>query len=148
MFRVSTRARYALRAMIELSRHEGAGPLLLREIASAQRVPPKYLEQLTMPLRRAGLVRAQRGPNGGYELARPAEQIMAREIVEAVEGPLYLLECVRTPTVCDRTQACAARSLWGRVSQAIIAVLSETTLADLRQEQGAAEAGAVLCYQI
>ena len=97
MIRPSTRARYALRAMIELALHEGAGPLLLRQVAAAQHISPKYLEQLTMPLRRTGLLQAERGPQGGYELARPADEITAREIVEAVEGPLHLLDCLPAP---------------------------------------------------
>ena len=148
MFRPSTRARYALRAMIELSLREGAGPVSLREIARAQRLSPKYLEQLTIPLNRAGLVQAERGPAGGYRLARLADQITAREIVEAVDAPLYLLDCLRTSEACDRAGACAAQRLWSRVAQAVVSVLSETTLADLREDQRAATAGVALCYRI
>ncbi len=148
MFRPSTRARYALRAMIELACHEGMGPVLLREIAAAQEVSSKYLEQITIGLRHAGLVLAERGPRGGYELARPASDITAREIVEALEGPLALLECVRMPGACHRAGTCVARGLWGRTTQAITAVLSETTLAKLREEQRAARGQDALCYQI
>ncbi|NIM05246.1 MAG: Rrf2 family transcriptional regulator [Armatimonadetes bacterium] len=148
MLKPSTRARYALRAMLELSLHEATRPLLLREIAKAQCISEKYLEQLTVPLRCARLLRGRRGSNGGYELAKPAKEIAAREIVEAVEGRLDLLDCVRMPVVCDRAPACAARGLWGRVSQAITAALSETTLADLREEQRLAEAKAVPSYEI
>jgi len=147
MIKPSTRARYAVRAMIELAIHEGSGPLQLREIAQAQRISVKYLEQLTIPLRRAGLLQAERGPQGGYELAKPAYDITAREIVEAVEGSLGVLECVRNSDSCERTLACAARRLWGRVSDAITAVLSDTTLADLREEQLAGQKG-VAAYQI
>ncbi len=148
MLKPSTRARYALRAMIEVALHDGAGPILLRQIAQAQGISPKYLEQLAIPLRRAGLLQAERGPQGGYELAKPASEITARDIVEAVEGPLDLLDCVRTPTACERTQACAARDLWARLSEAVAAVLSATTLADLRDQQAAARAGKAPLYQI
>ena len=148
MVKLSTRARYALRAMMELSLREGAGPVLLRDIAAAQRVSPKYLEQLAIPLRRAGLLQAERGPKGGYQLSRRAEEITAHDIVEAVEGHIHLLECLRTPAACDRTEACAARDLWGRVTQAMSAVLSETTLADLREQQRAAQAKRGAHYQI
>jgi Rrf2 family protein len=134
--------------MIELSLHEDTGPLLLREIAAAQSISPKYLEQLMIPLRRAQLLQAERGPNGGYQLAKPAQEITPQDIVEAVEGPLDLLDCVRTPEACDRAGGCAAHGLWGKVSQAIGAVLRETTLADLREEQRAARARSVPCYQI
>ena len=148
MIRLSTRVRYALRAMIELALHEGTGPLLLRQIAAAQRISPKYLEQLTIPLRRSGLLQAERGPQGGYELARPGNEITARDIVEAVEGSLHLLDYVPTPQACDRASGCAARVLWGKVGEAIASVLSETTLAQLRDQQRAAEEGKVPCYQI
>jgi len=137
MLRVSAGARYALRAMIELSLREGDGRLLLREIADAQGLPARYLERLTIALRRAGLLQAERGPNGGYRLARPAEQITVQEVLEAIEGPLALLECVDTPTACGRSDACAAQVLWASVTRAIGDVLSQTTLADLRKEQRA-----------
>ncbi len=148
MFRPSTRARYAIRAMIELALHEGAGPILLREVAAAQEVSPKYLEQITIPLRSAGLLLAERGPRGGYRLARPASDITACEIVEALEGPLDLLDCVRAPSACHRAETCAARKMWGRISRGIVAALSETTLADLREEDRAARAEDALCFQI
>ena len=148
MIRPSTRARYALRAMIELALHEDAGPMLLRDVAHAQRISPKYLEQLVIPLRRAGLLQAERGPHGGYELAKPAAEIAAGEIIEAVEGPLDLLDCVRSAQACDRSRTCAAQRLWSRASQAMNDVLYGTTLADLRQEQLAAQRETAPCYQI
>jgi Rrf2 family protein len=134
--------------MIELALHEGHGPTLLREIAAAQHVSPKYLEQIAIPLRSAGLLSAERGPRGGYELARPAADITAAEIVEAVEGPLELLECVPQPSACDRAEACAARCLWESLGRAMSAVLSATTLFKLCEQQREADASEVLSYQI
>ena len=146
--KLSTKARYALRAMIELALHEGEGPQLLRDVASAQRVSPKYLEQLTTPLRHAGLVRTERGPSGGYELARPAARITALDIVQAVEGPLDLLDCVGRSAACDRAGTCAARRLWVRVGEAMNGALAEATLADLRDSQRSASRPDAFCYQI
>jgi len=146
--RLSTKARYALRAMMELALHEGEGPQLLREIAQAQRLSVKYLEQLTIPLRHAGLVRSARGPNGGYELARPAAEITALDVVAAVEGPLTLLDCVGRTAACDRTATCVARQLWMRAGEAISAALSDTSLAHLRDSQRAADTSDAFCYQI
>jgi Rrf2 family protein len=134
--------------MIELSLHEGNGPVLLRDVARAQHLSTKYLEQLAIPLRRLGLVQAERGPQGGYALARPADQITALEIIEAVEGRLDLLDCVRSPEACDRTDSCAARGLWREVGQAMAGVLATTTLADLRQQQRVADQHRMPCYQI
>jgi Rrf2 family protein len=148
MLKLSTKARYALRAMIELALHEGGGTVQLREVAKAQHLSPKYLEQLTIPLRHAGLVQTERGPHGGYELAKPATSITALDIVEAVEGPVNVLDCIGRSSVCDRTGACAARDLWVRLRCSIGEILSETTLADLRSEQQSAMAGESGHYQI
>jgi Rrf2 family protein len=123
--------------MIELALHEGEGLVQLREVADAQALSVKYLEQLTISLRHAGLVRAERGPQGGYELSRPAEEITVLEIVQAVEGPLGLVGCITQTGTCDRREACAAHGLWCRLNSAIGRVLSDSTLADLRREQRA-----------
>jgi len=131
MLRLSTKARYALRAMIELALREGEGSVQLREIADAQRLSPKYLEQLVIPLRHAGLVHTERGPSGGYSLALPADEITALDVVRAVEGPLDLLDCVGRATICERSSSCAARELWRDLSAAVGEVLGKRSLADL-----------------
>jgi Rrf2 family protein len=146
--KVSTKARYALRAMIELALHEGEGPRHLQEIALAQRLSTKYLEQLTIALRHAGLLRAQRGPSGGYELARPADEITPLDIFLAVEGPLELLNCVGSPATCERSPTCVARRLWMEAGAAMNSVLARVTLADLRDDQRAANSVGPLCYDI
>jgi len=148
MLKLSTKARYGLRAMVELACREGEGPIQLREIARAQAVSPKYLEQLTIPLRNAGLVHSERGPNGGYWLAKPARQITALDVVSAAEGPVALLDCIGQAASCDRSPRCAARKLWSRVSDAINGALTQVTLADLREEQMAANSVQAFCYQI
>lgn len=148
MLKLSTKARYALRAMVELACREGNGPVQLREIAKAQAVSPKYLEQLTMSLRNAGLVNSERGPNGGYWLAKPAYRITALDVVSAAEGPVTLLDCVGQASACQRSAGCAARRLWTRVSAAISDTLEQVTLADLREEQMAANSPQAFCYQI
>ncbi len=146
--RLSTKVRYALRATLELALREGEGPIQLRHIAKAQDISPKYLEQLAIPLRNAGLLRSERGPTGGYELARPAVTITALDVVQAVEGPVDLLDCIGQSRLCARAETCAARTLWERVSSAIADVLRETTIADLREAQREADTGATFCYQI
>jgi Rrf2 family cysteine metabolism transcriptional repressor len=148
MLKLSTKARYAMRAMLELALREGSGPVQLREVARAQRISPKYLEQLAIPLHHAGLVRTERGPSGGYRLARSASAITALDVVQAVEGPLFLLDCLESTKACDRSGACAARGLWGRVTGAIAGVLAETTLTDLRDEQLDITSKQALSYHI
>ncbi|MGD0112031.1 MAG: Rrf2 family transcriptional regulator [Armatimonadota bacterium] len=148
MLKPSARAEYAVRAMVELAHYDGSGPVPLRGLMKGEPVSRKYLEQLASALRRAGLVRVARGPNGGYQLARPAERISAKDIVESVNGPTSLLDCLASPSSCQRSMACAARHMWGRVNGAILSVLEETTLADLRQQQLARDGGCPLNYEI
>jgi Rrf2 family protein len=148
MLRLSTKARYALRAMVELGLHEGEGLVQLRQVASAQDLSPKYLEQLTGLLRQAGLVHTERGPQGGYRLARPASEITALQVVKAVEGPLALLDCVADRAACPRSHNCAARKLWSTVSDAVTTMLGETTIAQLCDEQRLGDARRPSWYQI
>jgi len=140
MLKLPTKARYAVRLMVELATHEGEGLVHLASVAEAQGLSPKYLEQLAIPLRRAGLVAAARGSTGGYQLARPAESISALQIVQAVDGPVEVVTCVTDPKVCPRSPACAAHGLWRRLRQAIDDVLVSTTLAELRDDQERADA--------
>jgi len=148
MMKLSTKTRYALRAMVELACRGGEGPVQLRQIAKAQNLSPKYLEQLTISLRNAGLINSERGPNGGYWLARPAGQITALDVVRAAEGPLTLLDCLTRSSACERSSSCVARRLWAKVSLAISDTLARVTLADLRDEQMAASSSQAFCYQI
>jgi Rrf2 family protein len=134
--------------MVELACHEGEGPIQLQEIARAQQLSPKYLEQLTIALRSAGLVHSERGPHGGYWLTKPASQVTALDVVRAAEGPVTLLDCIGKATACERSASCAARRLWTKVSVAINDTLAQVTLADLREEQMAATSAQAFCYQI
>ncbi|MDA8320967.1 MAG: Rrf2 family transcriptional regulator, partial [Actinomycetota bacterium] len=84
---LSARADYALRAAIELAASEG-GHVTSEQLARAQQIPAKFLEAILTQLRRAGLVRSQRGPEGGFWLARPAEEISLADIIRAIDGPL------------------------------------------------------------
>ena len=129
--KLSTRGKYGLYAMIYLAQHAGEGPQSLRAIAELG-LPDPYLEQLLGSLRRAGLVTSVRGAQGGYRLSRPAREITARHIIEAMEGPLNLSECVGEPeNVCPRGSHCAARGLWAYLTDEINGLLSSITLTDM-----------------
>jgi Rrf2 family protein len=148
MLKLSTKARYGLRAMIELALREGEGPVQLGEIATAQRISPKYLEQLFIPLRTAALIRSERGPKGGYALARPSDQITALDAVRAVEGPLDLIDCIAPSRSCDQASHCVARMLWSDASDAIASVLGRVTLKDLADGQRDMDRSIALSYDI
>ncbi|HOU54628.1 MAG TPA: Rrf2 family transcriptional regulator [Myxococcota bacterium] len=128
---MSTKGRYGLRVMMELALHHGEGPISADVIARNQDLSSQYIHLLTNGLRTAGLIRAVRGPSGGYVLSRDPSQITAMEIVAALEGDLAPTRCVDDASVCARSGRCVARDLWGEVAAAIQGVLSGITLDQL-----------------
>src|SRR5689334_7525904 len=147
MLQVSQRTHYGLRAMTELAKAYGAGPRSLAWIAEAQHLPAGYLEQLAIPLRRAGLIEATRGAHGGYQLARPPAQVSVGEVVRTLEGAVAPVECLSDDYAagsCALELGCLSRPLWQRLKDSIDQVLDSTTLADLcasGEEQGDAPSG-------
>ncbi len=141
--KVSTRGEYGMRAMVSLAKLFGQGPIPLATIAADSAVPLAYLEQLMLPLRRAGLVVSTRGAHGGYELARPPDQVKVGEIYRVMEGPVAPMSCVSEESdddTCPMIEGCATRIVWLRVRDSIIDVLDSTTLADLLHAAGHAHA--------
>jgi Rrf2 family protein len=128
--RVSAKADYAIRAAVELAA-AGGGPLKAERIAQAQEIPIKFLENIMADLRQSGLVRSQRGPEGGYWLARPAEEINLAQVVRAVEGPLANVRGRRSEEVEFSGTAAPLREVWIAVRASLRAVLESVTLADI-----------------
>ena len=95
--RISTKGDYATRALQDLALHYDQGPIPIEKVASRQGLPVRYLEQLLLTLKRAGLLLSKRGVNGGYSLARPPSQITLGEVLRAVEGPIEAIYCVGDP---------------------------------------------------
>ncbi len=129
--RVSAKADYALRACIELAAAEGEGPLKGEQLAGAQEVPPKFLENILGDLRHGGIVRSQRGAEGGYWLARPAAEITLAQVIRAVEGPLANVRGVRPESIEYAGAAEPLREVWIAVRASLRSVLEEVTLADV-----------------
>ncbi len=117
--------------MIELAGHGDRRPLLLKDIAANQSLSEKYLSKIVLPLKKAGYVNAYRGANGGFELARPAEEINVRSLVEILEGDIHVIRCASDPSACSRTEECITREVWAEVEKTIFAALEKFTLADL-----------------
>lgn len=134
--RLTAKSEYGLLAMIDLACRMEAGPVSARMISDRQGIPAKYLEQLFVGLRKAGLVSAVRGARGGFVLERTPAEVTVLDIVEALEGSLR-------PTVCDgeraaqcgRGDSCAASDVWDRATHAVREVLGSTTLASLASAQ-------------
>jgi len=132
---MSTKGRYGLRVMMELAARQGRGPVSAEVIAHNQALSSQYIHLLTNGLRTAGLIRAVRGPSGGYVLARDPSTITALEVITALEGDLAPTRCVEDSTVCERSGQCVAREVWSEVASAVHGVLSRITLADLAARQ-------------
>ncbi len=126
---ISTKGRYALRVMLDLYQHQGEGYLSLKEVAQRQGISPKYLESIVALLSRAGLVRSQRGKDGGYRLARSADAITAADILRCAEGTLSPVDC---PSLrgddCGRADHCRTLPLWRQLEAHVTTCLSAVTL--------------------
>lgn len=145
--KLSTRGRYGARALVELAKHDGQGPLPLKEIAEHQQIPLKYLEQIAMALKRAKLIKSVRGPTGGYTLARPPDKIHLLEIIETLEGSLSYVNCVRDPSTCERVESCAFNDLWKRISKETSKILRSVTLADMVRNDSRKQIGLANCFE-
>ncbi len=130
--KLSSRARYALRAMIVVAREGKEGkPVNLGVVADQASISRRYLEQVVISLKNAGLLKAVSGMKGGHLLTRPAGNIMLDEIVEAVIGPINIVECISDPESCLLLEGCACRSLYLLINQRIRNAFNSFTLEDL-----------------
>jgi len=135
--RISTRGRYGLRAVIDLAVNESCGAIPLREISKRQNISEQYLEQLFASLRKSGIVKSIRGAHGGYLLNNSPENISAKDILAALEGPIAPADCVLSEDVlekCNSSDSCVTRNLWVRVKENIEDLLDSVTLAELKEE--------------
>jgi Rrf2 family transcriptional regulator, cysteine metabolism repressor len=140
--KLSTRGRYASRAMIELARHYGEGSLSIDRIAEKQHISKRYLEHIFARLRVAGIVEGTRGSKGGYVLLRPPDQVSVGEVVRAVEGPLGPVHCVDDPASCPKVGRCATHNLWTEAARVLNELLDGHTIGSLLQEQQQLDAAA------
>ena len=134
--------------MLELACHYGEGPIELKEIAKRENISLKYLEQVIVPLRTAGLVKSARGSKGGYFLAKPPSEVYLTDLVQILEGPLNLIECLNDPKVCQKVPYCVTRDIWKEVSDAIDRIFHSVTLGDMVQRKNKKEIRFPSMYQI
>lgn len=133
--KLSTKARYGIKAMVDIALEYGKGRLSVNQLAEKQGISDAYLEQLIAALKKSGLVDAQRGASGGYTLSRPPEEISVGEVIRALEGTTAILDCVGTAgTDCLNACSCSARPLWLKLQQRIDGVLNTTTIKDLADD--------------
>lgn len=136
MFKVSSKGRYAVKAVYELALHAGLGPVTVGTIAHAQNIPEQYLEQLMPALKRAGIVHGMRGAQGGYQLVNDPRVISVRDVVCAVEGPILVAECAAEDGPgCPEMDWCIGPDVWTRVQEAVDEAMSRITMAHLLNDQ-------------
>jgi len=137
--KLSARARYGTKALLELALHWGEEPVLLKDIAQRQQIPLPYLEHLIGPLVRAGIVKSTRGARGGVSLLKPPEEVILGEVIQLLEGSIAPAECVDNPETCSRSNLCVTHDIWDEVKEAVSKVLESITLQDLvkrRRQKG------------
>jgi Rrf2 family protein len=130
LMQIPRKIEYALRAMIHLADNPG-GVARGTEIARMEHIPKYYLEKVIRDLMRRGLVHARRGPGGGYQLARAAETISFRDVIEAVEGPITLNVCVDGSAACNLQPTCRMFRVWEEGQRVLLDVFSHTTLSEV-----------------
>lgn len=136
--KLSTKGRYGLRAFIDLAVCGEEEPVSLTSIAARQEISPNYLEQLMAKLKKAGLVESIRGVNGGYRLARPADEISVGDVLRALEGDLTPVECAAIDSSkenhCTGSGSCVSRIVWKRINDSINQTVDSIFIGELVKE--------------
>lgn len=133
--KLSTRARYGMRALVDLTMRDNNHLVQLKDIAESQQISLAYLEHLIIPLISAGIIKSTRGVHGGIRLAKSPDNIRLKEILEVLEGPLSPVHCIKDEKSCPRSGTCATRDVWNDITKAMENVLDSSTLQDLADRQ-------------
>jgi Rrf2 family protein len=133
MRQLSKRTQYSLRALYALARNHGQGPTLITQLAEAEHIPKKFLEQILLSLKTTGIVSSKKGKGGGYFLVRPPDEITVGAVIRTIEGPLAPLPCAsetrfRKCDECIDVETCGTRMVMREVRDAIAKILDHTTL--------------------
>jgi Rrf2 family iron-sulfur cluster assembly transcriptional regulator len=132
--RLTTKGRFAVTAMIDVAMHGAEGPVTLAAVSARQKISLSYLEQLFGKLRRSGLVESVRGPGGGYNLAKPSDQLSVADIIIAVDEPIDATQCAGREN-CKDDRRCMTHDLWAGLNDHIFNFLSGVSLAELVRQQ-------------
>ena len=133
--KLSTKGRYGVRALFDMAYHSGALPTQIKDISRRQDISPRYLEQIFQDLKKAGLLKSKRGPQGGYVLSRKPEEIRVSDIILATEGELFLVSCTKETDdchgKCDFDGQCVTQSIWSEANRRLNEYFASLTLKDL-----------------
>jgi Rrf2 family iron-sulfur cluster assembly transcriptional regulator len=126
---------YGIRGVLYLARHDDGKISMLSAIAKAQDVPPRFLAKIFQALAKAGVVKSHRGAKGGFSLARPASEITIKDVIEAIEGPIYLNVCLVGQGECSRDKICPVHAVWEEAQEKMMSVLGRANFADLAKSE-------------
>jgi Rrf2 family protein len=133
--RLSTKSRYGLRALFDMAYHAGTLPAQIKDISRRQNISPRYLEQIFQDLKKAGLLKSRRGPQGGYILARKPHEITVMDVIHATEGEMALVDCVKDANnrkqACEFDNQCITQQVWAEASRKLNEYLGTVNLRDL-----------------
>jgi len=139
--KLSTKSRYGVRAMFDMAFHGGTLPSQIKDISRRQNISPRYLEQIFQDLKKAGLLKSRRGPQGGYSLMKSAEEITVKEIVLAAEGELLLVNCIKghrkdgeAAPSCEFDNQCLTKNIWAEGSRILGEYFGSISLKDLCEQ--------------
>jgi Rrf2 family protein len=145
--KLSTRASYGTRALLDLAIHSRVNSTItLKEIAQRQDISLSYLEHIVTPLIAGGVVRSVRGNKGGITLARQAKDITLKEIINLLEGPTALVECLINSGACAKSGGCVTQEVWAELGEAIDRVLEGKTLQDLVERENSKDGSKRMYY--
>lgn len=146
---LSQRCQYAVRAVLEMARQYGQGPITISQIAARQAIPQRFLENILNDLRPTGLIESRRGMQGGYMLTRDPATISVGEVIRLVEGPLDPVRCSGDKeNPCPRRENCALTRLWDRAKAAVEAVYDGASFRDLVEEERELSSSQAINYSI
>jgi Rrf2 family protein len=134
LLKLTKKADYALMAMKHLAERSSEGSLSAKDVADAYGIPPEALAKILQKLAKAGLLHSQHGTNGGYMLARPAHTISAFEVIQAIDGPLFITSCITVRGECGQSDRCNIREPLRKVNDSIEAVLKRIKISQMREE--------------
>ncbi|SEL80129.1 RrF2 family transcriptional regulator [Parapedobacter koreensis] len=133
---LSKKAKYAIKALIVLGRNYGKEPMQILRIAEEERIPKKFLEQILLEMRNAGILYSKKGAGGGYNLNKAPEDIRLSQVMRLIDGPIALLPCVslnfyRSCDECKSEEVCGIRDTFIDVRNAMLQILNDTSIADI-----------------
>lgn len=129
--KLSTKTRYGVRAVFDLAYHCSGTSAQVKDIAKRQNVSQRYLEQIFHKLKKAGIVKSERGPKGGYLLTRQAKEITLGDIYRAVENAFNLVPCKKRGKLCDKSEDCVAMPIWENITKQVEEIFDSVTIEDL-----------------